>query len=212
MLGDSANTMRAAFGVKGSRDVMFRHNTVSGNLPSLAFAFRLNRESANLANENIQLHNNVWSDPTGTMDDFSDTPPGETATWTLARNIYWNGGAAIPQDAGELINFTDDATRIVADPALPAASGIVLPRWIPGTGLFADNSTSIREVFLRMVTSYGALPIGSPAANAANAAQSPADDILGSDPVRFTGHRRVRNLPIRRRPAAVLHAPALPGP
>lgn len=179
MLGDSANTMRAAFGVKGSRDVLFSHNTVSGNLPSLAFAFRLNREGANLANENIQLHNNIWSDPTGTMDDFSDTPPGETLTWTLARNLYWNGGSAIPQDGAELINFTDDATRIVADPALLPASGIVLPRWIPGTGLFADNSTSIREVFVRLVTSYGALPMGSPAWDAAAAAQSPSDDILG---------------------------------
>jgi hypothetical protein len=171
--------MRAAFGVKGSRDVMFRHNTVSGNLPSLAFAFRLNREGANLANENIQLHNNVWSDPTGTMEDFSDTPPGETSSWTLARNLYWNGGAAIPQDGAELINFTNDATRIVADPALTPASGIALPRWNPGTGLFAEGSVSIREVFVRLVTGYGAIPTGSPAWNAANAAQSPADDILG---------------------------------
>ncbi|MFN2387200.1 MAG: hypothetical protein ABR576_13110 [Thermoanaerobaculia bacterium] len=179
MLGDSGHTMRAAFGVKGSRDVVFRHNTVSGNLPSLAFAFRLNREGANLANENIQLHNNVWSDPTGTMEDFSDTPPGDTAMWTLARNVYWNGGAAVPQDGAELVNFTDDATRIVANPALPGASGMVLPRWVPGTGVFADGSGSIREVFVRLVTGHGAPAVDSPTRDAANPSQSPFDDILG---------------------------------
>jgi hypothetical protein len=179
MLGDSGNTMRAAFGVKGARDVLFRHNTVSGNLPSLAFAFRLNREGANPANENIQLRQNAWSDPTGTMEDFSDTPPSDTATWTLARNLYWNGGAALPQDAAELINPTDDATRIVASPSLPPPVGIVLPRWVSGNGLFADGSASIREAFLRLVTLYGAPSGPSPVQDAGDPAHAPADDILG---------------------------------
>jgi hypothetical protein len=179
MLGDSPHTMRAAFGVKGSRDVTFRNNSVHGNLPSLAFAFRLNREGSNLANENVQLHNNVWADPTGTMDDFSDTPPGDTLTWALSRNLYWNAASAIPQDPAELINFTDDATRIVANPLLPPLSGVLLPRWVQAAGLFADGSASIRDVFVRLVTSYGIPDSVSPVRDAASAGQAASDDVLG---------------------------------
>lgn len=180
MLGDSGNTMRAPFGVKGSRDVTFRHNTVVGDFPSLAFAFRLNVEGSNPPNENVRFHNNIWSDPTGTMQDFSDTPPGETASFTIDRNLYWNGGAGIPQDAAELVNFTDDAARIVANPLLPGQAGIVLPRWVPASGLFADGSANIRQAFTRLVGLYGTPAAGTPAKDAASPAQSPADDILGN--------------------------------
>lgn len=188
MLGNSGNVMRAPFGVKGGKDITFRHNTVVGDLPALAFAMRLNAEGDNPPNENIQFYNNIWSDPTGTMgsdnasrpNDFSDTPIGETSSFVLDHNLYWNGAAPIPSDPNELINYTDDPHRIVNNPMLPGQTSLILPRWLPASGLFADGSTSIRQVFTRMVWAYGRPGFSSPAINQANPAQSPAEDILGN--------------------------------
>jgi hypothetical protein len=184
MLGNSGNTMRAAFGVKGGKDVVFRSNTVVGNLPSLAFACRLNREGSNPVVENVALRGNIWSDPTGTMgaeagggtNDFSDGDPAESTGVVLDRNLYWNGAAAIPP--GDVLSpLADDANAAVADPQLPAQAAIVLPRW-NGTA-FASGSATIREEFERLVALYGAISAASPAADAGDPAFSPADDILG---------------------------------
>jgi len=188
LLGNADNVMRAPFGVKGGKNVTFRHHTVVSALPSLAYAMRLNTEGSNPANENIKFYNNIWSDPTGTMgaenptspNDFSDTPSLETSVWTLDNNLYWNGGVAIPQDGGELINFTDDANRIVDDPVLADQTGLLLPHWQPTSGQFADGSDSIWKAFRRLVEEYGAMPGSSPAIDAANPAHSPASDILGN--------------------------------
>lgn len=187
MIGNSSNVMRAAFGVKGGRDVTFRYNTVVGDLPSLAYALRLNTEGANLPNDDIVFENNIWSDPTGTMgaenptrpNDFSDTPPGETIDYVLDNNLYWNGGETIPSNAGELINYTDDTQRVVADPLLSGHAGIVLPRYVVATGLFADGSTTIREAFVNLVSLYAATDPASPVIDGATGA-APTTDILGN--------------------------------
>jgi hypothetical protein len=180
MIGNAPNTMRAAFGVKGCREILFRHNTVVGDLPSLAFAFRFNQEGQNLANEFIGCYNNIWCDPTGTMEDFSDTPPGETTDWVLWKNLYWNGGNAIPSDNSELINFDDDPVRIEMSPSLPNPVGVTLPRWNPGTGMFADGSATIRDAFVNLVNLYGTPSDGAITQDRADPAHSPSDDILGN--------------------------------
>ena len=184
MLGNSGNDMRAAFGVKGGKDIAFRSNTVVGNLPSLAFACRVNREGSNPVNENVSFRGNIWSDPTGTMgaeaaggtNEFSDGAPAEATALVLDRNLYWNGGAAIPP--GDLVSpLVDDANAVVADPQLPGQAAIVLPRW-NGTA-FESGSGTIREEFERLVTLYGAIGGGSPAAGQADPARVPGDDVLG---------------------------------
>ncbi|MCB0167823.1 MAG: hypothetical protein KDI79_26590 [Anaerolineae bacterium] len=187
MIGNSNNVMRSAFGVKGSRDVTFRHNTVVGDLPSLAYAMRLNTEGDNQPNLNIRFYNNIWSDPTGTMgadnsgsaNDFSDTPPGETSSFTLDNNLYWNGGSTIPSSGSELVNYTNDSHRTIANPLLGAQSSVVLPRWNSNTGQFGGGVTTIRAAFEQLVALYGTPAGGSPAFDTATAGQSPADDILG---------------------------------
>ncbi len=187
-LGNSGNVMRASFGIKGGRDILFRNNTISGDLPSLAFAMRLNREGSNPANKNIQFYNNIWADSTGTMgaenpsrpNDFSDTPQGETDSFTLDYNIYWNGGEGIPYDSGETINYTDDPHAIQADPQLTTIPAtVVIPRWNESSGKFKDGSSTIRMVFENLAVTYCSLDANSRAIDNGNPDQTPSSDLLG---------------------------------
>lgn len=183
LIGNSANTMRAPFGVKGSRDIVFRHNTVVGNLPANAYATRLNREGANQPVEAIRFVHNVFSDPTGTMLDFSDTLPADLSVLrpsSLQRNAYWNGGAALPFDAGDVLNIVNDLTRIEADPGLPLQPGVQTPHWLPAQNQFNGGHARIRDAFLALVESYGRPAVGSAILNAATPGPDvPATDILG---------------------------------
>jgi hypothetical protein len=188
MLGNSAHVMRAPFGVKGGLNITFRNNTVAGDLPSYAFAMRLNTEGDNPPNDNILFYNNIWSDPNGTMgaksasdtNDFSDTPKEETLTYALNTNLYWNGGQSIPVDANEKINYLNDPAALVSDPLLKDQAGLMLPRWLPAENRFADGSTTIRQVFVNLVLHYGVPGEGSPAVDGADPTHAPAHDILGN--------------------------------
>ncbi len=180
MLGNSTNSMRAAFGVKGGRDIIFRHNTIVGDLPANGYAFRLNTEGSNPDNENIQFYNNIWSDPTGSMNRFSNTPMGETLSFSLDTNLYYNGGNAIPDNGNDMINPSDDSNSIGLNPLLPNPAGVIPPAWNSATNLFADGSTSIAAVHLNLVISYGMPDNASPVVNQALPAQVSATDILGA--------------------------------
>ena len=187
-VGNSDVDMRAPFGVKGGRDIVFRHNTVVGDLPSRAYAMRLNTEGENPPNERIAFYNNIWSDPTGTMGqsaslgdepDFSDTATDDLVSFTLANNLYWNGGSPLPDSGADAVNPSDDASAIEADPMLADPSGLAVPRWDEVAGRFADGSATICEAHLGVVETYATPGESSMALGAADSTQSPDEDILG---------------------------------
>ena len=184
MLGNSGDLMRTPFTVQGSRDVVFRNNTLSGDTPSRSFAGRLIASPANPRNRDLEFANNVYSDPTGSMGaeaftgvDLFDAPPDQTDSALLDNNLYFNGGGSIPVDNGQFLSFTDDVNALVGDPLLTDPAGLVAPEW---DGVeFADGSTTIREAFLRLVGSWAVPAHGSPLIDAADPASSAAEDILG---------------------------------
>ncbi len=188
MLGNAANQMRAPFGIKGGRDVIFRSNTIVGDMPGRAFAMRLNTEGDNPPNENISFFNNLWSDPSGTMgaldqndgNDFSDTDPADTTSFVIDNNLYDNGSEPVPDDPAELINPSDDSHSIMGDPLLGDQTGLVVPTWDSGVGAFTDGSATICEAFALLVDTYGRLGDGSAAIDQATEANSAQDDILGN--------------------------------
>lgn len=181
-LGDSPTLIRTAFTVQGSRNIRFRHNTIVGDLPARSFGGRFLALGANPPIEGLALIQNVYSDPTGTMGseafsgvDLFDAPAGSVASATVLANLYFNGGLAIPSDAGQAVRFGDDAMPVLGDPGLPAPTAITLPVWTGST--FADGSTTIRSAFLRLANHYGR-PTGA-AVDAGVADLAPADDLLG---------------------------------
>lgn len=184
MIGNGPDPVDAAFGVRGAKNITFSNNTVVGDLPADAYAYKVSYTGLNPPNENIYFYNNIWSDPTGTMGaelssppQFSDGDPGATTNLVLNNNLYWNEGEAIP--AGILVSpLIDDTGRVVADPLLNTdQDSILLPRWNGST--FLSGNRFIRQEFQRLVERYGKIPADSPAVDQADPALAPADDILG---------------------------------
>jgi len=67
----------------------------------------------------------------------------------------------------------------VADPKIADNSGITIPRWNEAASQFNDGSSTIRQVFEKLVEQYGKLPSDSPAIDAAEPNHMAQDDILG---------------------------------
>ena len=177
MLGNGTDGIGSAFRVRGAGQVRFVNNTISGNLPSSSYAFSVSTTGANPRNEDIVFVNNIWSDPTGTMDEFSGGERGETRNLLFKRNLYWNGGRKIP--AGDLVSpLRDDGQRVVHNPYLRKdQSPIALPFW---TGdRFRSGNRTIRQEFVRLVRRFGQIPSNSPAVGKALDAFAPTRDILG---------------------------------
>lgn len=188
MLGNSDERIHAALKIDGGKDITFRNNTISGDLPGRSYALRLDESGSGLPNVNIHLFNNIWSDPTGTMGieasvpeiNFSDTPAEVIESFLLSHNLYWNGDRPVPFEPDHLFNYTSDLLSILADPRLPVdLSQILLPFVDEESATFADGSETIRMAFERLAFTYGALDSGSPAIDAANPENAPSEDILG---------------------------------
>lgn len=176
-IGNSAARMAAPMQFKGPRQIVVRHNTIVGDLPSGSFGFRVGTEGSNPTVQDIQIQNNIFSDPTGTMEDrfFNAYGDVDLGSVTLATNLFWNAQNGLPQ-SGDLLP-TDDPTLVNADPHIDAdQQNLTLPRWDTDTGAFESGATTIREEFLRLVETYGALGDGSGAIDRGTG-QAPADDI-----------------------------------
>lgn len=173
ILGNSLSYSTAAFGAAGVKNVAFVNNSVVGDLPSGAFALRLDRKRENLANEGVALRNNIFADATGTMGEFSN---GDEGGATIDTNLYWNAGQALDREGP--VNPVDDANRVDADPGLDydhSSIGAVI--W-DGTS-FPSGADSIRQEFVRIVERFASLGADSAAVDGADPDFAPAEDILG---------------------------------
>ena len=178
MIGNNTQQIRSPFQMMGVYSVTVRANTVTGDMPAKEFGARIFTYGPNPDNDQIHLHNNVWSDPTGTMGD-TFSRGSNTQNLSFDNNLFWNKGVPFPTSSESIIEVTDDVHRVVGDPLLGDQAGLVLPRWDSAEGRFVDGSATIREGFERLVTLYGATAANSPAIDTADPAHAPSEDILG---------------------------------
>ena len=162
-LGNSNISMRSPLGIKGAKNIYFYNNTVTGDLPSNAYAIRINREGDNPINNNIALFNNIWNDTSGTMGqgkhelflDFSDVEINQLDSYYFNNNLVYNGGNKIPYSFLDKINPADDKKLKSVDPEFPEQIDLIIPRWIEKKQKFTDGSPSIEKVYINLLYLYG---------------------------------------------------------
>lgn len=178
IIGNSSTDLAAPFQFKGSQQIRVRANTIVGDLPGGSYGFRIGTEENNPHMAGFEIRNNIWCDPTGTMGDRLINTYGDVDnnSFVLDHNLFYNGGSALP--TGGDVTIDTDANRLEGDPLLESNhANIALPRWDAQANAFPSGAITIREEFLRLVETYGALGAGSPAIDAADAANMPAADI-----------------------------------
>jgi hypothetical protein len=171
----------------GLKDITFRGNTVLGR-PAVKWTGAMSAVCLRIAKNppmgDLTFANNIFCDPTGRMPQFCDSEaqtfaPGTKQT--LINNLYWNAGKAIPTDPKDVLTPARDPKKIVGDPRLGNPNeAVTLPRWDAAKGRFLSGQATVRAEFERLVRRYAALGDGSPAIDAADPADMPADDILGT--------------------------------
>ena len=187
MLGNARHKIHAVLKVTGAKNVVFRNNTINGDLPANTYAVRLDVAASSVMNTGFELYNNIWVDPYGTMgaespedeQDFSQSPATTLSSYRLLNNAYWNGDQPLPQDPEDLIKYTVDAQAILADPQLPVfGEDLLLPRLDEQDGKIAGRYYTIREAFLDYINMYGVPQLSSPVIDAGDAATAASEDIL----------------------------------
>jgi hypothetical protein len=173
LLGNSSEPAHSSLGIRGVRDVLFANNTVVGDLPTDGFGLWIAVKEDNPPNQGIELRNNLYVDPTGSMDDFST---GDANGASLHNNLYWNAGEPLSEDGPAPPSA--DAGAIIADPLLEYDHSELGASIWNGVA-FASGETTIRQEFVRIVERYGSIPAGSPAVGEADPAFAPNTDILG---------------------------------
>ena len=182
LLGNSTVPMDAPIGVQAARHVRIRGNTIVGNLPSRAYVMRL--DAGAYRTEGVEIDNNIWADPTGTMENFVIGEAAGVSLVRLERNLYWNGGNPIPPSGqgglpGGVLEVTDDPSALFENPRLPVISGTVLPRFDTTLFAFQSGQTTVRGEFERLVRRHAIPARTSPLIDAAAGSFAPVDDILG---------------------------------
>lgn len=160
-LGLPGKRLLAPLRLTASQGVTVRANTVLGDFPALAFLV-FAREANTAA-----FHNNILSDPTGSMDPLA--PGAAPSDISAHTTLYWNAGRPIPE-LGPIRPDLDPAA-ILADPRLPDPADLdpaSLPR----------PDEAIADTFARLAR-FAATAAGSPAIDRADGAQMPLLDLAG---------------------------------